>query len=362
MSEVESTMDQTESNDPLWQVQLASGQVCRMTLELLDDAFQDGLINEQTLVMQDGTSEWLTLGALLGLDSDGEAEASGTDPSSDTLVAAAEVTTPDATMPDAVTAPFQVPVQPAAEIAPVAQVAAPVQAQPSAYVDPFAPPIQVAQPAPVQVQAQVQPAQPAAFYDPFAPPMAAPTRQIVPPASAQANPFALQAAAQAAPSFAPQVSFSPPEPLTRSTAPVAADVDFDLEAVNFGKKRSPAKWIIGIAAVLGGVGFAAMNMNTTTETIPPAVAAPAAPPAYETTPSAPAVRDEPAVVNTKPAMSDDAKKALLDADKTRAAKMQQQRQAQPSRGGGAAPSGPRKKSGDPFHKGGDKYDPLNASL
>jgi hypothetical protein len=51
---------------------------------------------------------------------------------------------------------------------------------------------------------------------------------------------------------------------------------------------------------------------------------------------------------------------LLEADKSRAAKMQQQRAAQPSRGGGAA-SGPRKKS-DPFHKGGDKYDPLNASL
>ena len=63
MSEVESTSDQTESNEPLWQVQLASGQVCRMTLELLDDAFQDGLITENTLIMQDGTTEWVTLRA-----------------------------------------------------------------------------------------------------------------------------------------------------------------------------------------------------------------------------------------------------------------------------------------------------------
>jgi len=77
MSEVESTQDQTESNEPLWQVQLASGQACRMTLELLDDAFQDGLITEDTLIMQDGTTEWVTLRALLGLDSEAEAPASG---------------------------------------------------------------------------------------------------------------------------------------------------------------------------------------------------------------------------------------------------------------------------------------------
>src|SRR5690242_13217801 len=77
MSEVESTTDQTESNEPLWQVQLASGQACRMTLELLDDAFQDGLITEETLIMQDGTTEWVTLRALLGLDSEAEAPSSG---------------------------------------------------------------------------------------------------------------------------------------------------------------------------------------------------------------------------------------------------------------------------------------------
>ena len=62
----------------------------------------------------------------------------------------------------------------------------------------------------------------------------------------------------------------------------------------------------------------------------------------------------------KPALSDEAKRALAEADRTRAAKMQQHRASQ-SRGGGSAPSGPRKGK-DPFHKGGDKYDPLNASL
>ena len=313
MSEVESTTDQTESNEPLWQVQLASGQVCRMTLELLDDAFQDGLITENTLIMQDGTSEWVTLREVAGLDSEGESE----------------------NPPVAAVAP--------AEAAPMAA-SAPVAVTPA-----------VAQP--------VVPSQPAPYTDPFAPPIrvpASPTAQpMMPPAPAQAAPFVFQGVNQSTP-FSPQAS-NIPEPLTRSTASVAADIDFDLEPVNFGKKRSPGKWIIGIAAVLGGLGFAAMNMSSGPEaTAPAAAAAPvAAPLAYESTPAAQPPPAAP-VVN-KPILSDEAKRALMEADKTRAAKMQQQRAgAGPSRGGGGS-SAPRKKA-DPFHKGGDKYDPLNASL
>jgi hypothetical protein len=290
-----------------------------MTLELLDDAFQDGLISENTLIMQDGTSEWVTLREVAGLDSEDESESSATN----TVVGAT------AQLIDAA-------------VAAQAMAAAPVQA------------------APVHAPAAVRPAEPRPFMDPFAPPIqmapAAPVTQMVPPASVQAAPFVFQGASQGG-----QLSFAvPPEPLTRSTAPVAADIDFDLETVNFGKKRSPAKWIIGIAAVLGGLGFVAMNMNGTTESIPPAVAAPAAPAAYESRPTPAAEPTPAAVVPAKAALSDDARKALLEADKARAAKAQQQRAAQPSRGGGGS-SGPRKKS-DPFHKGGDKYDPLNASL
>jgi hypothetical protein len=313
MSEVESTTDQTESNEPLWQVQLASGQACRMTLELLDDAFQDGLITEDTLIMQDGTTEWVTLRALLGLDSEAEA------PASEAAAPAAAVGNP-------------------------AVVNAPVQAAPVA-----------------PVAAPAQPAGPKPFFDPFgAPVQAAPVAQMVPPAAQQPAAFGIQGASFAPPS----TGFSaPPEPLTRSTAPVAADIDFDLDTVHFAKKRSPAKWIIGIAAVLGGLGFAAMNMNGAPEAPAPAAATPppAAPPAYEPPPSQPSTMTPIVTKQEAPKLSDDAKKALMEADKSRAAKMQQQRAAQQSRGGGAAPSGPRKKS-DPFHKGGDKYDPLNASL
>jgi len=318
MSEVESTSDQTESNDPLWQVQLASGQVCRMTLELLDDAFQDGLITEDTLIMQDGTTEWVTLRQVAGLDSDAESEVPGQGASAATAATSAPVASVENR---------PVAASPVAPVAPVA--AAPVQRAPQAYMDPFAPPIQAA--------------------------------QMVPPAAAQTAPFVFQGAAPN-PSFAPQFASAPPDPLTRSTAPVAADIDFDLDTVHFGKKRSPAKWVIGIAAVLGGLGFAAMNMNSAPEpALAPAAAAPvAAPPAYESTPAAQPTPITPAVTKPEPTrLSDEAKRALAAADKTRAAKAQQR--ASQSRGGGAAPSGPRK-SKDPFHKGGDKYDPLNASL
>src|SRR5258708_575122 len=56
------------ADSDLWHVQLASGEVCTMTLDLLDDAFQDGIINEQTYVWQDGSPDWVTLGEVAGLD------------------------------------------------------------------------------------------------------------------------------------------------------------------------------------------------------------------------------------------------------------------------------------------------------
>src|SRR6478609_2871672 len=65
MSYYEAT-DNTDSD--LWHVQLASGEVCTMTLDLLDDAFQDGIITEQTWVWQEGSSDWVTLGEIAGLD------------------------------------------------------------------------------------------------------------------------------------------------------------------------------------------------------------------------------------------------------------------------------------------------------
>jgi len=291
MSDVEST-EQTESNDDLWHVQLPSGQECRMTLDLLDDAFQDGLIHEETLIRQEGTTEWVTLREVAGLDSGAESE-------------------------------------------PAAPAATANGAQSAVY----------GQPAP---QA----------------PMAQASMSAAAPVSTAAH------GAFVAPAPAPQqfIHAPPAEQLTRSTAPVAADIgsdfgaDLDLDAMEFrSRKRSPARWIIGVAAVLGGVGFAVMGASSPADTSAPVSAAAVSPvpaPYVPPTPAPPVVEAPKAEPVKEPrGLSDEAKRALAAADKARAAKTPPRREA---KGGGGA-AAPRRKS-DPFHKGGDKFDPLNSSL
>jgi len=278
--------DSTDSD--LWHVQLASGEVCTMTLDLLDDAFQDGIINEQTWVWQEGSNDWLTLGEVAGLDAvDSEAAVlmSGT---------------------------------------------------PSPW--------------------------PTTVIAPTYPPTSMDPRNL-------ASPYSLT---------------------PYSTAPVAgdiADIDFDLDSVSFRpRKRSKLRWFVA-AAFIGAIGYGAVHRNELASRyrvyIPPSVAArlapfaaslralPTPPPPVQIAPTPPppaapppaptpvATVAQPAptpVVDTR--FSDDQKKALLDADKTRTEK---QKQKQKSRA--AAPSSqPKLKSEDPFHKGGNKFDPLNASL
>ena len=72
MSYIEAT-DPTPADDDLWHVQLASGDVCLMTLDQLDDAFQTGVVSENTYLWQEGATGWVTLREVAGLDAD-EAE------------------------------------------------------------------------------------------------------------------------------------------------------------------------------------------------------------------------------------------------------------------------------------------------
>jgi hypothetical protein len=59
----------------LWHVEVAPNDVRIVTLEQLDEAFQQGLVNERTRVFQDGMDEPAFLGELLGLgDDEDEAE------------------------------------------------------------------------------------------------------------------------------------------------------------------------------------------------------------------------------------------------------------------------------------------------
>ena len=55
------------SADGIWYVKLADGDVERVTLDQLDDAFQKGQIDENTMVLADGANQWMKLADLLGL-------------------------------------------------------------------------------------------------------------------------------------------------------------------------------------------------------------------------------------------------------------------------------------------------------
>ncbi|MGD0676121.1 MAG: hypothetical protein ABSC94_11915 [Polyangiaceae bacterium] len=51
-----------------WYVKLSDGDVHRVTLDQLDEAFQAGHIDGDTMVLAAGASQWTTLGALAGID------------------------------------------------------------------------------------------------------------------------------------------------------------------------------------------------------------------------------------------------------------------------------------------------------
>jgi hypothetical protein len=55
-------------NEELWRVQLSTGEIRMMTLEALDQAFDEGLIDARVPVLAPGASAWTTLGEAAGLD------------------------------------------------------------------------------------------------------------------------------------------------------------------------------------------------------------------------------------------------------------------------------------------------------
>jgi hypothetical protein len=289
MSYYEAT-DQTEAEteNELWHVQLASGDVCVMSLEQLDDAFQTGVISENTYLWQEGATGWVTLREVAGLDADEPEDVS-------------EHAEPQAN-------PF---VQTDYASESVWPAAAPAPAYNYAAQDPFAPPVQVAGP-----------------YSTA--PMVSPTR----------------------------------------------DMDFDIEPVNFGRKKHPGRWLVA-AALVGAAGFGAVKYNLVpiahdepaAAAVPPSIAAiplpvdPPAPAAVTPPPTPAAATPAP---DTKPALADDVKDRLAKADKALAAKQaakQQQAQQKHSAGGhSSSRRNPSNGAKGVFTKGGETGDPLNSSL
>ncbi len=268
MSDYEAT-DQTADDSDLWHVQLASGDVCLMTLDELDDAFQTGVISENTYLWQEGATGWVTLREVAGLDADDSAE----------------------------------------DVADTA------------------------------------------------------THQ-------QHNPFVQPDSSNGyAPTFAPPLQAMGPN----STAPVVSplrDMDFELDNVDFAKKKHPMRWMFA-AVLVGAAGFGAVKYKLVpipADSTPAVNAALAMPlptsePAATPTPQPPptpvaAPAPEPAKV-----LPDDVKARLANADDALAKKQKarqqqlQQRHASPRSSRSHASTGEKV-----FHKGGETGDPLNSAL
>jgi len=293
MSEYEAT-DQTEDSD-LWHVQLASGDVCLMTLDQLDDAFQTGVISENTYLWQEGATGWVTLREVAGLDADDSAEEALD------------------------TATHQ-------------------QHNPFVQADAASESVWPAAPAPVWPQeSSTWPPQPAIVSNGYAP------------------------------SFAPQ----PIGP--HSTAPVVSplnDMDFEVDRVDFGRKKHPIRWMFA-AALVGAAGFGAVKyklipiptdstpMNAAiTSPVPPSE--PAATPTPETPPmpvAAPAPEPAKVLPDDVKARLASADKSLADKQKARQQQLQQRRAASPRSSRSHASGGEKV-----FHKGGETGDPLNSAL
>jgi hypothetical protein len=72
---LETTLMTTNDNDELWYVQMDNGDLRELTLDELDEAFNAGLIHENTYVMEVGASEWQTLADVAGLNEEEPAPA-----------------------------------------------------------------------------------------------------------------------------------------------------------------------------------------------------------------------------------------------------------------------------------------------
>jgi hypothetical protein len=181
-------------------------------------------------------------------------------------------------------------------------------------------------------------------------------RDSSPPSSSNAPSLAPMVASIAPPSstFAVDGSARAASSLDM-TRPSVADLDAELAVAEAyaraGKRRMAFTMaFVAVGAVVCGAAVSFVSGNAT-----PAPAAAAKAPEVVAPP--PAV--DPATAFEKPALTEEQKKRLADADKARNAK----------KGTGSPNGAPlqgtksgTKEPGSPFHQGGDKFDPLNGSL
>ena len=306
--------------EELWYVKLANGDVHRVTIDQLDGAFQAGHIDESTMVLAAGASQWTKLGDLAGLDDDA---------------------------------------------APPVQAAGPIS-----YVPQAAPQVARAYAAPVPVAPRAAPATytAAAYAQPAS--YAAPVQQ---------TPYAVAVSTRPAPVAAPYVPNSL-RPMSMDLGDLD-DMPFQRKS-RAGRFVVAVVGLAAIAGGVGfwaqrnhiGLGGGSDLSNVAAAAAiaaPPPVADPvvAPPPPAAPLPAAfaPTPAPSPVAANAAPSdgspmnpqfttrLNEDTTKKLLSADKARETKSKSRHS-----GGGAAPSSHTKST--TFTTGGNKFDPLNSAI
>ena len=378
--------------EELWYVKLPNGDVHRVTIDQLDGAFQAGHVDENTMVLAAGASQWTKLGDIAGLD-----EESAPDPQPVPEPAAAEqqaAAEQDAEDEPAyqhaveASAPHEEPAQAEAEADYVPQRPAP------AYVQQAAADYVPQRPVPAYAQSSAtgyipQVAAPAGYI----PQVAAPAGYIPQVAAprAVAAPVSYAPPAQGTP-YSVSISTKPPAAVPayvpNSLRPMSMDLG-DIDDMPFQRKSKTGRFVaavVGLAAIAGGVGFAAqsghfkLNFGSSSSDLSNVAAAaaiaaprPVAEPVVAPTPPAPAPLPAAASPSPSPAgaapaeaspmnpqfttrLNEDTTKKLIATDKAHEAKAK----ARHSGGGGSASSSHPKST--TFTTGGSKFDPLNSSI
>jgi len=319
----------------LWYVKLSDGDVHRVTLDQLDEAFQAGHIDAETMVLAAGATRWAKLGALAGIDD-------------------------------------EVPIE--------AEIPAPVVHGSPLRESPFAPPSPVPPPAPFAPSPFVA-TRPQASFQP-------PQQPLAP--HAMAAPRAADSVIQVL------AAYPPPIPVLTSLRPLS--VDFGEIDIDAGKLRSrPGKRLFGALiaiAIVGGIAtvaaqrpgwaqpyLARVGLRGGTEEpaaaamtpAPPPPAAEARPPAEVAPPAAPTPEptlptppanalsgDSPLSPHFTNQLNDD-KKSHADESEPPAPKGKKHKghAAGPASHGGPTSS---KGKSTTFTTGGNKFDPLNSSI
>jgi hypothetical protein len=289
----------TTEHDELWYVQFAADDVRTMTLEQLDEAFQEGDISAQTFVCQVGSSKWETLADVAGLEDEEAVEEAPVSDSEPVVSGTVSML------------PAHAPQYPGVATTGVhaVQVANPFLS-PSNIPEPFA--------------------LPSHFNALSTAPVATEIGDMDVDVDVAPNEFRSRKG--------------------RTVVWLGALASIAAIAVGVVRSRKPAT--VELPPMPPG---AALQPEPQVDLVAAALAA--APPVV----AAPAVPVAAAAADGR--LADDTKKALAEADKSLATKQKAKQKArQETRASAPARTRTRTKTDQPFHKGGDSHDPLNSSL